>query len=683
SEALDLIAGELTRVKQRHGNTSIFAGSYGWSSAGRFHHAQSQLKRFLNEGGGFVRSEGNYSYNAGLTLFPHIVSDFRYQVANATRWRSVAQHGDLAVLFGGAAFRNAQVSGGGVARHRLEDDLTACRDAGIEFVNFSPLRSDAAEALGAEWIAPRPGSDTAIMLALSHTLLAEDLHDRTFLDRYCVGFERVAAYLNGADGQPKDADWAAQLSEVPAETIRALARRMAAKRTIVCMAAGLQRSERGEMPIWATVTLAAMLGQVGLPGGGFMIGTAADAAVGTMARPFVSASFQQGANPVTDYLPVAMIADMLLNPGAPYDYNGERRTFPNARLVWWAGGNPFHHHQDLNRLHEAMQRPETVIVNEISWTACARHADIVLPVAAPQEREDFGAGTYDPALIPMPKAVEPQGDAREEFDIYADLAARLGIGERTYGNMTGAQHRQSMWRWTRDQAARAGVDLPDWDAFIGGEIVELADPSPDNVFLAEFRADPDKHPLQTPSGRIELFSEVIDGFGYADCPGQAKWVPPVEWLGAATLEAPLHLISGQPLTRLHGQHDEGAFSQSRKIRGREPVLINPADAAPRGIEEGDIVLLRNTRGRCLAGARVTEDVRPGVLFLWTGAWWDPDFDDPHYLDRHGNPNTLTHDRRTSRLSQGPAAQSALVEIERFEGEPPAVRAYEPPLASPT
>ncbi|MEM7271024.1 MAG: molybdopterin-dependent oxidoreductase, partial [Pseudomonadota bacterium] len=229
--ALDHIASELTRVRRDHGAEGIYAGSYGWASAGRFHHAQSQLKRFLNEGGGFVRSEGNYSYNAGLTLFPHIVSDFRYQVANATRWRSVAEHGDLAVLFGGAAFRNAQVSGGGVARHRLEDDLTACRDAGIEFVNFSPLRSDAAEALGAEWIAPRPGSDTAIMLALSHTLLAEDLHNRAFLDRYCVGFERVAAYLNGADGQPKDADWAAQLSEVPAETIRALARRMAAKRT--------------------------------------------------------------------------------------------------------------------------------------------------------------------------------------------------------------------------------------------------------------------------------------------------------------------------------------------------------------------------------------------------------------------------------------------------------------------
>ncbi|MXY34462.1 MAG: hypothetical protein F4Y60_10350, partial [Boseongicola sp. SB0664_bin_43] len=94
--------------------------------------------------------------------------------------------------------------------------------------------------------------------------------------------------------------------------------------------------------------------------------------------------------------------------------------------------------------------------------------------------------------------------------------------------------------------------------------------------------------------------------------------------------------------------------------------------------DGDVVELFNDRGRCLAGARVTSDVAPGVVFLWTGAWYDPDFDEPGHRDRHGNPNVLTHDLRTSEFSQSPAAHSALVDIRRLDGVPPQVRAHEPP-----
>ena len=133
------------------------------------------------------------------------------------------------------------------------------------------------------------------------------------------------------------------------------------------------------------------------------------------------------------------------------------------------------------------------------------------------------------------------------------------------------------------------------------------------------------------------------------------------------------------MIRLHSQYDSGSFSQSKKIKGREPVLINPVDASRYGISDGDIVRLYNDRGECLAGARVTEDIREGVIFLWTGAWYDPDFNHARKQDRHGNPNVLTHDHRTSQLAQGPAAQSALVRIERFDGDLPNVMAFIPPL----
>ncbi len=675
--AEELIARELNRVRSQFGNEAIFAGSYGWASAGRFHHAQSQLKRFLNTCGGFVRSEGNYSYNAALVLLPHIVGNFRDHVKQATRWSTVAREGRLVVMFGGVPIRNAQVSGGGVGRHRLRDQLTECAQAGVRFVNLSPLRTDALDTLNAEWLPPRPGTDTAVMMGIAHTLISNELHDQVFLDRYTVGFDRLSSYLTGAaDGVPKDADWAAGHSGIAADRIRALALDMAAGRTLIATAVGLQRADFGEQPLWMTVALAAMLGQIGLPGAGYGIGYGADASIGAMARPIHWPSFPQGRNPVEPFIPVAMSAEMLLNPGKPYDYNGRRQVFPDIRMVWWAGGNPFHHHQDLNRLRAAFQRPETIIVNEINWTATARHADIVLPVAAAPERTDLGAGTQDNALIPMPKAVEPAGDARTEFEVYSALEARMSLGTAFSRGQSQDEWLEQMWIDLRQRAEQHGVDLPEWDAFLAGDVLHLPDPTPDQVFLADFRQDPDRHPLPTPSGRIELASDVIASFRYPDCPGHPVWRAPRDWEFAS--DYPIHLVSGQPGTRLHSQFDNGSFSKSRKIQGREPILIHPDDAAIRGINDSDVVTVFNARGRCLAGAVVTGDILKGVAFLWTGAWYDPDLTDPHGLDRHGNPNVLTHDLRTSRLAQGTAAQSAQVQIERFEGTPPPVRAFEPP-----
>ncbi|MEP5759410.1 MAG: molybdopterin-dependent oxidoreductase [Litoreibacter sp.] len=676
-KALDLIADELSRVKEDHGNEAIFAGSYGWASAGRFHHAQSQLKRFLNTIGGFVRSEGNYSYNAALVAMPHIVGGgYRQHIVEATRWRVIANHSKLVVLFGGLPMRNMQICDGGNSKHRMAGNLADCVANGVRFVNFSPLKSDVDASVDAEWLAPRPGSDTAIMLALAHTLLDENLHNPEFLNRYTVGFDHVLSYLRGEDdGQPKTAEWAAQISGLDAERLRELARDMAGNRTMIGCVASLQRADWGEQPLWACVTLAAMLGQIGLPGGGYTIGYGVNGHIGNVSRPFRWGAFPQGKNPVEAFIPVAMVSEMLLRPGASYRYDGQVMQFPDARLVWWAGGNPFHHHQDLNRLRGAFQRPETVIVNEINWTATARHADIVLPVAASTERMDFGGGQTDNILVPMPKAVDPPSDAREEYEIYSDLAERMGTAPTFTQGRTQEDWLRHMWAETQSAAREHGTALPDWDTFIAGDIVELEDSTPDRVFLSEFRNDPVANERATPSGRLELFSEKVAGFGLQDCAGHATWnASRDQKLG----RFPLALVSGQPGTRLHSQFDNGPVSLARKIKGREPVLLNPVDAAERGIKDGDIVELFNDRGRCLAGALVTDDVMQGVVFLWTGAWYDPDFETPDHRDRHGNPNVLTHDLRTSEFSQSPASHSAQVDIAKFEGELPDVMAFEPP-----
>jgi biotin/methionine sulfoxide reductase len=681
TSALDTLARELGRVYARHGGAGVYGGSYGWSSAGRFHHAQSQLHRFLNCLGGYVRGEHTYSNGAQSVIMPHVVGSMREFLDRATAWTVLERHTELFVCFGGIPIKNTMVSPGGASRHPARDHLRAARERGAEFVLLSPTRDDLPGFVTAEWLALVPGTDVAVMLALAFTLLDEELLDRAFLARYTVGFERFERYLRGTgDGCPKTPEWAAPLSQVPAESLRALARRMATKRTLINVNYSLQRVEHGEQAPWLAVTLAAMLGQIGLPGGGFGQGYGSLGYIGRAPLRVGPPTLPQGRNPVGAFIPFARVADMLLQPGEPFDFDGRRLTYPDIRLVYWCGGNPFHHHQHLARLRAALARPETIVVHEAFWTPMARHADIVLPATMTLERNDIGGSPNDACLVAMRQAVPPWGEARSDFAIFADLAARLEAGERFSEGRDEMQWLRHLYEGWRARVADDGEPAPPFEEFWAAGFLELSGADEDLVLFKQFRADPEGVPLGTPSGKIEIFSATIDGFGYADCPGHPTWLEPSEWLGAPLARRfPLHLIANNPTSRLHSQLDVGAFSQSTKVRGREPIRLHPADAAARGIRSGDVVRVFNDRGSCLAGAVVSNALRPGVVQLSTGAWYDPlDQADPEAMCVHGNPNVLTFDRGTSRLAQACSGQHALVQVERWTGPLPPIRAYDPP-----
>ncbi|TAJ15906.1 MAG: Asp-tRNA(Asn)/Glu-tRNA(Gln) amidotransferase GatCAB subunit C, partial [Dehalococcoidia bacterium] len=195
--------------------------------------------------------------------------------------------------------------------------------------------------------------------------------------------------------------------------------------------------------------------------------------------------------------------------------------------------------------------------------------------------------------------------------------------------------------------------------------------------LASFRADPQANKLKTPSGKIEIYSEKIASFGYDDCPPHAVWLEPIEWLGSKTAgRYPLHMLSDQPADKLHSQLDHSPHARATKIKGRQPITLHPDDATARGIAAGDLVRVFNDRGACLAAARLSDRIRPGVVRLSTGAWFDPaDAGSNRPLEKHGNPNALTLDIGASKLSQGCIAQTCLVEIERHDGPAPAVTAH--------
>ena len=679
-QAERLVADELNRVRENFGNAAIFGGSYGWASAGRFHHAQSQLHRFLNCIGGYTRSKFTYSFAAAEAVVPHILGSYRAYLDTCTSWESIRENTELLVCFGGIPLKNGQICQGGTGHHCQRKHLAAAAAAGIEFVNISPLKSDLCDEVNGEWLAPRPNTDTAIMLGIAHTLHVEGLGDPAFLDRYTEGFEQFLPYLLGkTDGVAKSAHWAAQISEIPADTIRSLARRMAARRTMISVSWSLTRQDHGEQPFWAAIMVACMLGQIGLPGAGFGFGYSATNHVGGQFTILNGAVFPQGKNPVDDFIPVARISDLLLHPGEAFDFDGVTYEYPDTRLIYWAGGNPFHHHQDLNRLMRAWARPDTVIVNEWCWNSLAKRSDIVLPCTTPLERRDIAMTPRDPYIVSMSKLTEPYRQSRNDFDIFTGIARAMGIEQ----DFTEGRSEESWQRWiyeqTRQDAAEAGMDLPDYEQFRADGWFKVDAPPEPTVMLREFRASPEQNPLATPSGKIEIFSKTVAGFDYDDCPGYPAWREPCEWLGAKDLRYPLHLISNQPGNKLHSQVDHGRHSRSAKIHGREPVLMNAVDARERGLENGDIVRLFNHRGACLAGVQINGKVRPGVVQMSTGAWFDPM--DPTKTGspcKHGNPNVLTPDKGTSRLGQGPIAHSCLVEIERCNKTPPAITAHQPP-----
>ena len=682
-EALDLVAGELARVKSEHGNASIFAGSYGWASAGRFHHAKSQLQRFMNGFGGFTAQKHNYSYAAALALLPHIVGTVAASQGPVSSFDGIAANTKVALSFGGLSMKNTQVDTGGIAAHHTAEWLKQCVENGVRFVIVSPIRDDVPPFLAAngaaEWIPIRPNTDTAMMLGIAHELLANGWDDQEFLGKYTVGAAPFRAYVRGeGDGVPKTPAWAAEITGVPAQRIAELAREIKVERSMLTASWALQRADHGEQPFWMLIALASLVGQIGQPGGGFGFGYGSTGAQGLPRQGVPSPALPMGTNETGSFIPVARITDLLMNPGQEYDFDGERRTFPDTRMVYWCGGNPFHHHQDLNKLAKAFQQPECIVVHEPFWTATARHADIVLPATTTLERNDIGAGARDRTWSTMHQAIPPVELSRNDHSIFVELSQRLGFGEAFTEGRDEMGWIRYIYETAAEKATARGIDVPDFEGFWASGGIELPAPTKPYTMFEDFRIDPAGSPLGTPTGKIEIFSEKISGFDYDDCPGHPVWFEPKEWLGDVkqAMEHPLHMLSNQPRTRLHGQNDPVGASLASKIRGREPVWLHPDDAAKREIKEGEIVRVFNKRGAVLAGAVLTDRVMPGVIQLATGAWYDPT--EPGGLDKHGNPNVLTRDEGTSKLGQGPSSHSALVQVERYFGNLPPITAWGPP-----
>ncbi|WP_257829677.1 trimethylamine-N-oxide reductase TorA [Burkholderia glumae] len=701
--AIALVAGELDRVRKHHGNTAIYAGSYGWKSTGKLHSCRVLLWRMLKLYGGFTSSLSNYSDAATSAVLPYVVGSAGV-VDQCTTWPVIAKHTQVLVLWGCNPFNTCQI-GWLVPDHNYFDLIKTAKAAGIKVICIDPIRTESCKLLDGEWIAPRPQTDVAMMLGIAHTLYSEKLHDEAFLKRYTTGFDAFLAYLTGrTDGTPKTPEWAAEICGIEPAKLRELARTFATHRTMLALGWSTQRQQHGEQVPWMLVTLTAMLGQIGLPGGGFGHAYHYNAGVPTHTSPSLPGmtdgssvkELRPGCYPgnTSSYcldeqgpaIPVARVVEMLRNPGKTIDYNGGKLTYPDVKLVYWAGGNPFAHHQDRNEMVQAWKKVETFVVHDFQWTASARHADIVLPVTTSYERNDIEqVGDFALShIVPMKKVIEPLYEARSDYDIFADICAKIDRRDAFTEGLTEMDWIRRFYEKGRLVARAKGMEMPVFDVFWESDAplaFPLAKGPTDYVAYADFRADPLLNALGTASGKFEIYSKTIEKMHYDDCPPHPTWIEPVERLGGPTARFPLHVAAIHPNYRLHSQLCGTALREIYAVSGREPCWMNPKDAAARGLKNGDIARAYNDRGQILVGIRVTDDIMPGVIRINEGGWYDPA--DPrraNTLCRYGDVNVLTTSIATSKLAQATSAQTVICEVEKFHGPIPPVRVFDEPDA---
>lgn len=717
-DAIKLVARELKKTREQKGADSVFAGSYGWQSTGNVHVSRTLLHRFMNLSGGFTGVTGDYSTGAAQVIMPHVTgSNQVYE--QQTSWPVVLENSKVVVFWGLNPISTLRVAWTSSDEQGFKY-FEQLKNSDKEIIIIDPIKTVSGKYFEgkAKWIAPRPNTDVAMMLGMAQHLYSQGKYDKEFLQNYTVGFEKFVPYLTGQnDGVAKTPEWASEICGISADVIKELAIKFYENRTMIMAGWGIQRAHHGEQAHWMIVTLCAMLGQIGLAGGGFGFSyhyanggapTCAGGVIGGMNAASVgivkdgkflglAQDQKQGGEAAQAWLvntakvafPLARIADALLNPGKTIDANGTKITYPKIDFIYWVGGNPIVHHQDTNTNIKAWRKPRTIVVNEIYWTPTAKMADIVFPTTTEYERNDITmSGDYSNMhIIPMKQVVAKQHGAKDDYQIFTDLCKAYadGLAEvYTDGGKTEMDWIKEFYEGAASAVnanTALGIQMSSFEQWWEkNEPTEFYE-TPENaayVTFEDFRNDPVLEALGTPSGLIEIYSDTIAAMNYKDCGAHPMWFEPVEWLGMKDKPAKFHLLSLHPLDRLHSQQSNTSNRKRYAVADREPVLINTEDAKELGIKQGDLVRVYNARGEILAGANVSDDIMRGVVQIFEGAWYDPNAEG---LCKNGNPNVLTIDLPTSELANGNISHTALVDIELYKhkaGEDIKLTAFMPP-----
>ncbi|EOL9037533.1 dimethylsulfoxide reductase subunit A [Cronobacter sakazakii] len=672
-EALDTIAQGMKRIISDYGNEAIYlnygTGTLGGTMTRSWPPGKTLLARLMNCCGGYLNHYGDYSS-------AQIAAGLSYTYGGWADGNSPSdiENSKLVVLFGNNP-GETRMSGGGVTYY-LEQ---ARAKSQARMIVIDPRYTDTAAGREDEWIPIRPGTDAALASAIAWVLITENYVDQPFLDNYCVGYDEKTlppgapanghykAYIlgDGPDGTAKTPAWAAPITGIPEARIIKLAREIGeAKPAFIAQGWGPQRHSNGELACRAIAMLPILTGNVGIHGGN------SGAREGSFSLPFERMPTLQ--NPVETSISMFTWTDAIeRGPSMTATADGvrgkEKLDVP-IKMIWnYAGNCLINQHSQINRTHEILQddkKCELIVVIDCHMTASARYADILLPDCTASEQMDFaldascGNMAY---VIFADQAIAPRFECRTIYDITSALAVRMGVGD----TFTEGRTQEGWLRHLYAQSRRAIPELPDFDTFRQQGIFKLRDPQGHHVAYQAFRENPAANPLDTPSGKIEIYSSALaDIAAHWQLPeGDVIHPLPVYSPGFEQVSDPLRAQYPLQLTGFHYKsrtHSTYGNVDVLQAACRQQVWINPQDAQARGINDGDLVRVWNARGEARIEAKVTPRIMPGVVALGEGAWYQPD---AQGVDHAGSINVLTT-QRPSPLAKGNPSHSNLVQLAR-------------------
>ncbi|MDO4665847.1 MAG: molybdopterin-dependent oxidoreductase [Actinomycetaceae bacterium] len=710
-QALTEIAAKMKEIKKEYGNEAFYiqygTGVLGSTMACSWPPDATPMARLLNIFGGYLDHYSDYSTTNITQAYPYFYGDWQ-----ETNPFHDAANSKLQVMFGNNPLET-RMSGGGQTFVTQQTK----RKSGVKTIVIDPRFSETSVALGDEWVAIRPGTDAALIAGMIHVMLKENLHDQAFLDKYCVGFDEhtlpsgtpanssYRAYIEGkgVDKTEKTPEWAAKITGVPATQIRQLAREIAlAKPCAISQGWGPQRHANGENIARAIFLLACVTGNVGIAGGG--TGGREGGQTLPLSNPFTTEII----NPSMKIISVFGWLDAIehgpemdtFNSGVgvkpeagvralkvPVDEHGKptntKLEVPIKAIFNYGSNSLVNQTGDNNRSVEILRddkKCELIVTCDIMHTVSARYSDYLLPGTATAEEFDIHHGENSGPLaygIVSSQAIKPLYEAKSIFDICTALAEKLGFKDK----YTGGKTREQWLKETIDLARAEDPTLPSYEEWKKKGIVRRkVEPV---IPMQDFRKDPNKNPLNTPSGKIEIYSDRLAklakawefGKFHEKLVGDQIDPLPVHtetWEGAGEAKQnkkyPLQVIGHHFKARTHSSYGNVEWLKEAHI---QTVWINPIDAEKRGIKNNDEVFVYNDRGTIRLPAKVTTRIAPGILSVPQGAWYNPrpasevappaGANPKKPVDIAGSVNTLTSLHPTP-LAKGMSAHTVLAQV---------------------
>ncbi len=673
-EAMDLMADKLKYTINTYGNDSIFF-TYGTGTQGYRTDGQHAFKRLINMVGGYLAYYGNYSWGQIQYALPFTYGSTKSAATGS--YTSEIKNAKLLVMFGYNPAETRMSGGGEIYEH-----TEALRESNVRTIIIDPRYTDTMLGKEDEWISIRPGTDAALVEGMAYVMITEKLVDQTFLDQYCQGFDektmpkgspangsyKTHILGQGADGIAKTPEWAAKITGIPAKKIIQLAREIGTtKPTYIVQGTGIQRQANGEQTTRAIVMLPILTGNIGLPG----------THTGDMPAnySYPVPTLPHDSNPVKVKIPFFLWTDAITRAHEMTDktdgiQGAERLENPIKFIISYAGNMLVNQHSDINKTTEILRNEklaEFLVVIDNHMTPSARFADLLLPDITTIENTEVSSDGYASgsmgAVVPLVPAIKPLYECRSAYEMCTELAKRFDIEEKYTEGRTHEQWVEHLYDGARAKDAR----LPALEQLQKEGPFQVLASEDGRIALEDFRNDPVKHALGTPSGKIEIYSTKLAEIA-------EQWQLPkgdvisaipqyvTTWeshLDPKTKDYPLQLVGFHTKGRVHSTYHNVAVLREAVIDG---VWINPIDAKARGINNGDPVRLWNDRGETRVLAKVTPRIIPGVMALGEGAWYRPN---RKGVDMGGAINTLTSQRPTP-LSKGNPQHTMLVEIARVQ-----------------